>query len=452
MNSRLDAVRDGVRTQLWPLPTVAILFGLGLGVGLPRLEDSISADISASTYLFGGGPSAARTLLGAIASSLITVTALTFSLTVLTLQLASSQFSPRLLRTFTSDRFVHVTLALFLGTFTYSLAVLRTVRDADEAASPFVPQVSVTLAFILGIASVLGLVLFLAHLAREIRVETMLHKVRGDATSAARRLLETSPGSDQAPEPVPPSDAAALEAATSGFLIALDEAALLEAAIEAEAVVVLDCIPGAWLVAGTPIGVAWPRPGGNLDGEVMERLREQIAGAITSGFERTAAQDIGYGLRQLTDVAIKALSPGINDPTTAVHALAHSSALLCELVGHDFSPQLLRNEDGEVRVVLKRHAFPDLLELAIAQPRLYGAADPVVLARLFEMLRELAWLAREPDQHRAISKQLERLRLTVSAEGFGVAETARFAELATRVEEAQVGRWYQLDPSEGSRA
>ncbi len=428
---------------MWPLPTIAIAFALALGVGLPRLDGSIDDDLPAgvTAYLFGGGPSAARTLLGSIASSLITVTSLTFSLTVLTLQLASSQFSPRLLRTFTRDRFVHVTLALFLGTFTYALAVLRTVRDAGDARALFVPQLSVTLAFVLAMASVVGLVLFLAHLAQEIRVETMLRKVHAEASGTVRRLrAEREPGVGRQLGPVAPSDAAALEAAGSGFLVGLDEEALLAAAVDADAVVVVDCVPGGSVVAGTPVGVGWSRTGA-FDHDALAALRERVAGAVTTGFERTSAQDVGYGLRQLTDVASKALSPGINDPTTAVHALAHSSALLCELAGRDLSPRLLRDDQDQVRVVLARRDFGEMLELAIAQPRRYGAADPFVLARLFALLRELAWCAAEPDQQRAIAEQLARLRVTAAAQDFDHAENARLADLATLVEQAQAGNW-----------
>ena len=433
---------DGLRTQMWPLPVLGIVLGLGLGIGLPRLDAAIDDSLSSglTAYLFGGGASAARTLLGTIAGSLITVTSLTFSLTVVTLQLASSQFSPRLLRTFTRDRFVHLTLALFLGTFTYALAVLRTVRDARDSQPLFVPQVSVTLAFVLAVASVLGLVVFLTHLAKEIRVETMLRRVRDDAASTVRRLLDERPTTPQPDPPAPPGDAVALEAVASGFLVGLDEEALLTAAVEADAMLTLDCVPGGTLVAGTPIGVAWSR-GGAFEPDALSRLRERVARAVTTGSERTAAQDVGYGLRQITDVASKALSPGVNDPTTAVHALAHSSALLCELTGRDLGPRLVRDEHDEVRVVLARRGFGDMLELALAQPRHYGAADPFVLAQLFTLLRELAWCARATDQQDAIADQLARLRRTVAAQEFDDSEVSRMAGLGLLVERAQARRW-----------
>ena len=440
---RLDAVRDGLRTQLWPVPAIGIAIGLALGIGVPRLDAHIDGGLSAtfSTYFFGGGPSAARTIFGAIASSLITVTSLTFSLTVVTLQLASSQFSPRLLRTFTRDRFVHLTLALFLGTFTFSLAALRSVRDATEGSQQFVPRISVTLAFVLAVASVIGLVLFLAHLAREIRVETMLRRVRRDASETFNRVLsEREPRERAAAAPTPPPATTPLLAASSGFLVGLDEEALVAAATDVDAVLALDRYPGDTVVAATPLGLAWP-VAGPFDGDAIGELRTRVAAAVTTEFERTGVQDYGFGLRQLTDVATKALSPGINDPTTAIHALTHSSALLCELTSKDLEPRVLCDGDGEARVVLHPPGFEALLDLSITQPRRYGGGDPFVLEALLVLLREVAWCARTEGQGRAISEQLRRLRRTIAGQDFDRAEIDRLSELSLLVEGARAGRW-----------
>ncbi len=368
------------------------------------------------------------------------MTALTFSLTVVTLQLASSQFSPRLLRTFSRDRFVHVTLGLFLGTFTYALAVLRTVRNARGGQPVFVPQLSVTVAFVLCVLSVLGLVLFLAHLAQQIRVETMLRNVHHEASDTVKRVLgarESGPGTET--PPTPPPGAVVMLAAASGFLVQIDEQTLLSAAGEADAIILVECWPGSSVISGTPIGAAWPRTESG-DPELITRLAEHAPEALTVGFERTAVQDVGYGLRQLADVTNKALSPGINDPTTAVHALGHCSALLCELAGKDLGPRLLYDDHAQLRVVLNRPGFPDMLESAITQPRRYGAEDPFVLGRLFELLAEVAWCARYPDQREAITDQLRRLRATAAAQDFDRTEVDRLAGLAQMVRSAQATR------------
>ncbi len=441
---RVRILREAWRVKLWPLPTLGVVLGVAVGVGLPRVDAAIDDQLPASltVYLFGGGADAARTVLDSIAGSLITVTSLTFSLTVVTLQLASSQYSPRLLRTFSRDRVVHATLALFLSTFTYSLAVLRTVRTAADEQEVFVPQLSVTLAFALAVASVLALVGFLAHLTGEIRVETMLQKVHIDASKTVKALTveRDDRDADGLILPARPAGTVPVMARSSGFLVSVDEDALLAAAVDADAVVFVDRNPGESIVAGSPLGAAWPRHADSFDAERWGALSERTANAVSTGFERTAAQDIAFGLRQLTDVAIRALSPGINDPTTAVHALGHCSALLVELAGRDLRSRTLRDEDDEIRVVVRRPDFRQLLDEAVAQPRRYGASDPAVLARILALLDELAWCVRLPDHQGAIADQLVRLRATVAAQPFDATERVWLEGLAERVDQTMAGR------------
>lgn len=442
-NSGLDRVRDSLRSDLWPLPTIGVVLALLLGFWLPVVDGWLEEDLppTVTTLLFGGGAGAASTVLDAIASSTITVTSLTFSLTVVTLQLASSQFSPRLLRTFTSDLFMQVTLALFLATFSYSLTVLRSVRAEDGTQAEFVPRLSVTVAYVLVVASVIGLVLFLAHLAQVIRVETMLRTVRADGTQTLRRMLVPPSDHDRGTAvPAPPPDAFLLLAPGSGFLVRIDRDELLAVAKELAVVVLLDRCAGTALVEGTPIGAAW-HASGSLGQEDRDRLHATVSQVVGIGSERTGTQDIGYGLRQLTDVAIKALSPGINDPTTAVHALGHSSALLCEFAGRQLGPELLTDDEGAVRVVLARPGLADLLELAVAQPRRYGAADPDVLARIASLLAEVAWCVQRAEHRTAIVQQLDRLAATVRAADVDEAEVAMLAELGRTVERALRRDW-----------
>ena len=439
MRTWLANARDTFKTQLWPVPTIAVVAALLLGLGLPELDATLIGHVSArvSGWLFGGDADAARSLLGTIASSLITVTALTFSLTVVTLQLASSQFSPRLLRTFTSDQFVQVTLAVFLATFTYALTVLRAVRGAgDNGQGEFVPKVSVTLAFVLAIASVLGLVLFLAHLTQQIRVETMLRKVHRDASNTLRAVTrERDPADgDQPAAPLAPPDALPLRVDGDGFLTLIDQGDLVELAQDEDAVITLDVYPGDYLVDGTPLGAAWPVDGGRFDEETAGRIADRVAGCVHLGFERTGSQDVGHGLRQLTDVANMALSPGINDPTTAIHALGHISSFLCDLTDRDLGADLLRDDDDRVRVVLGRPDLGAYVDLGISQPRRYGASDPQVMEKIFQVLLDLSYRA-APDQRPVVRGQLERVRVTVDAQSFDADERIALAVLADRIDQ-----------------
>ena len=434
---------DAFRTKLWPVPAIGVLLALIAGVGLPKLEDALREGLPATlaNYLFGGGPAEARELLSAIASSLITVTSLTFSLTVVTLQLASGQYSPRLLRTFARDRFVQFTLALFLSTFVYALTLLRSVRDASATTDLFVPKFSVTLAYLLALVSVVGLVFFLAHLVREIRVETIMRTVSADAEASAKAIFAERDSTEPNPAaPAPPPWATTICAASSGFLVTIDEAGLLSAAVDADAVVSVNRPAGDWVVSGTPIASGWRQDNADrLDAETVDVLRRRVADALHTGDEHTPVQDAGYGLRQLTDVAVKALSPGINDPTTAVHALGHSASLLCLFATRRLGDKVLTDDDGRTRVVINRPDMAELLDLAVAQPRRYGAEDPTVLSRLFFLLRELAWCAQTVEHRSAVAEQLARLRRTVSSQDFDEYEKASLAELGDAVEAVATG-------------
>ena len=347
---------------------------------------------------------------------------------------------------FSSDRTVQVTLALFLATFTYALTVERTVRTDTSTQSSFVPQFSVTFAFVLTVVSVLALVAFLAHLARQIRVETMLRDVHREASATLTRVLEPLPPSLVA-APEPPADAMPLAVGSSGFLVRTDEAALLDAATATGTMVLLQRHPGSSLVAGTPVGVAWRLGGGPVPHEQREELARRVDAALTVGYERTAAQDVGFGVKQLTDVATKALSPGINDPTTAITAIGHSSALLCELASRDLGPRLLRDDADRVRVAMLRPDLGSLLDLAVSQPRRYGCSDAAVAARLFVLLREVAWVAGHHGRQ-CVAHQLGRLRATVDSCDLDDAERADLAARAQRVQDALDQRWTgERDPA-----
>ncbi len=424
MKGRIRVIREAFRSQLWPIPAVAVVLAVALGIWLPTIDSAYDASLPPTlrAYLFGGGPDAARAVLQAVSGSLITVTSLTFSLTVVSLQLASSQFSPRLLRTFTSDSFVHWTLALFLGTFAYSLTVLRTVRTAADRQTEFVPDIAVTMAFVFAIASVMGLVLFLAHLTREIRVETMMRKVQAETIDTVDVIYPVDPPG-RLPEPQIRIDGVPIEATSSGFLTSVNEQALVAAAKNSKAIIRIDVDPGSSLIAGVPFASIWPDDARDrLSDEETETLRAAVKEAVGTGFERTTAQDPAFGFRQLADVAARALSPGINDPTTAVHVLGHLSSLMCMLVDRDMRDRVLADDEGTARVVLALPGFASLLELSLGQTRRYGLQDPEVGDRIAAMLEEIAWRDKDGSHREALAMQLSELRATIDAQEYTDAE------------------------------
>ncbi|MCF6507410.1 DUF2254 domain-containing protein [Blastococcus sp. MG754426] len=425
-----------MRSALWPIPLLTLVLAVALGIGMPVVDRLLGTGGPGSPlgFVFGGGPAAARDLLSAIAGSLISVTGVIFSLTVVALQLGSSQYSPRLLQTFATDRVVQYTLAQLTGTFVYALTVLRTVRTAEAAAGDdsFVPRVSITLAFLFALGSVVALVVFLGHLARSLRVETMLRDVHAEATLAVR--------DEEEPEdtPVRPEGRATqLEATRSGFVVRVDAQRLVRAARDAGVVLALSPRTGDAVVAGTPLAEAWRREGG-VDGD-PGALRDAVNEGVTLSYERSPEQDPAYSLRKIVDIAGRALSPGINDPTTAVHALSHVSALLGDLLPRRSSLRAWRDEDGVVRLLVPRWTAEELLSLGLEEPLQYASGQPAVLRRIAGLLHELAWRVRGEGFDSSLRALLDRtVDQALESTSIGSRETDAWR---AAVEEALAGRW-----------
>lgn len=414
--SRLEGVRRALGGALWPLPAAAVLLAIALALALPELDRHLQEGPGEPlAFVFGGGPSAARTVLSAIATSLISVTTLLFSLTIVTLQLASSQYSPRLLQTFVRDRVVQSCLGVLLGTFVYALVVLRSVRSADDSEdTAFVPRLSVTVALLLTLVSVGALVAFLSHQSRQLRVETMLRDVHEEAGATLRRLAaaQSEDGQPDAALPPVPPHAVPVPARRSGFLVQVEEGALVAAAVEAGAVLRLVPRPGDPVLAGVPVAWAWSEAPGQQPS--TGPLEEALAASLVVGYEREDRGDPSYGLRKLVDIAARALSPGINDPTTAVHALSHVSDLLGTVARRTAWHRRVTDDDGTLRLLAPSWDFATLLSLAVTQPRTYGGSDPDVADRLFALLAEAAWHTGAPEQHDAVRRERDLL-----VEGYG---------------------------------
>ncbi len=438
-------IRESIATELWPIPLAAIAVGVILGIALPLLDRAIDGDLPGplAALLFAGGVDSARAVLSAISGSLITATSLTFSLTVVALQLASSQASPRILRTFSKDQTVHATLALFVGTFAYALTVLRTVQDGTDTGDPQVPRIAVTLASVLTIASVVMLTLFLAHLARQLRVETTMRQVHAETSRTIALIAATrGEGLDALPDEFRPSGVELSLARRSGFIRGVDRSQLLTIAVREDLVIEEEHAVGHSVVKGTPVARWWPRDVLlHRSSEEVESIGHEIARAFGLAYERTASQDIGFGIRQLVDIAARAVSPGVNDPTTAVHVMSHLSAILGDLAALPPQPVAITDDDDRLRVVLRTHVFANLLETALEQPRRYGASDPDVAARLFQLIREVAYRTRDPERRAAVRGQFERLKDSVAVVDYDPIERERFALLAAQCEAALDGEW-----------
>lgn len=398
------------RTARGPLWTWPALAG-AVGLVVPELLAGHRPSGGVLAALWPGGVDAASVLVQVVAGSVITATTLILSLTVVALQLASQQFSPRLLREFTRDRVVRVVLAVLVGTFTTALSTLRHLGTPDE-----VPAALVGLVLVLGVASLAAVLGFLTHVVRILRVDTMMVTVHAEALDAVRgshpRRDDDEDGGRARvlPADLPdPRAGRAVGAPRSGFVRAVDAAGLVGAAQAVEALVHLLVRPGDHVVQGAPIAVVHP-PSADA------ALDEQVAAALDLGYERTFAQDAAYGFRQLEDIAVKALSPGINDPVTAVHALGYLGDLVVELLGRRLGPEVLPDPRGPgepPRVVLPGRDLAYYLDLCCGQVRRYGAEEPAALAGVLRLLRDAAGACRDEEDRAAVARQVDLVEAEV---------------------------------------
>lgn len=372
-------------SRFWAIPAASVLAAIVAGSLLPRWERALGEPFP---FVFEGGPGAAREVLGTIASSTISVTGLTFSITLVVLQLVSSQFSPRMLSGFLASRVVQATLGIFLGTFIYSLTVLRSVLSEDEDIVAFVPRASVTLSFLLVLGCV-GLFLAFIHLiTSSMQVSRAISEIGEETMRLAKRLYPVSvedagpiQGPGWSPRPGDPRTHVTVEG--HGSLVWINYRKLMAWADRHDAVMTIDRTVGDYLVAGQPLLSIW------WEDEPSESGLSQIHAAFELRTERELHQDIAFGLRQLVDIADRALSPGVNDPATAVQAVQELHRIFRYLVTVVEPSPYMANSDGEVRVVHQPQSVADMLDEVVYEVHFYGQNSAMIPGLLRDMVDDL---------------------------------------------------------------
>lgn len=385
MKGKLTALWNGVRDSFWFVPAVMVLAALVLAEQAVNVDERVGlAALRGLPWVYGGSADGARSILAAISGSVIGVAGTTFSITIAALSLASSQMGPRLLEHFTRDRGNQFTLGTFIATFAYGLLVLRTVRGGDE--SPFVPHLAVTLALGLALLSLAVLIYFIAHIAGGINVGRVVRLVSDDLVGT----IETQfPERGHSPAPAAtagPTDlvhAQEVRASGGGYLQALDVPGLLRLAGRHGAVIWLTVRPGQFVFPGMVVAHTAPAA-----------LR-QVRAALVTGPRRTSSQDVEFAAQQLVEIAVRALSPGINDPFTAIAVLDHLGAALCRVSGREM-PRREHALEGQVRLVIPVTDYGGLTDVMFHQIRQNGSGHPAVMLRLLEVLTTVAGQERDP--------------------------------------------------------
>jgi uncharacterized membrane protein len=344
---------------------------------------------------FGGDASAARSVLSSIASSLITVAGLTFSITIVSLQLVSQQFTPRALRNFLGDRLNQLVVGSFVGIFAYCLLVLRAVRDATPSSQTFdgfVPALSVTLAIALGIATLGLLLVFIHHMSRSLQVSTIASSIGRSSLDAVETLYPADFGrpAEEDPDGVvrawrAEAEPLVVSPARPGYVQAVATQGFENEDAHAGWKIHICAVPGDFVTPMTALVEVWAP-------EEDDAVAEEISALVAVENERDLAQDALYGVRQLTDIAVRALSPSMNDPTTAVTCIGYSGAVLERLVGRAFPRRVRRLESTEV--VARRREFEDFVDVGVRQVAHHAREEPRVGRALLAIAASVARLAR----------------------------------------------------------
>ena len=385
MKLRLSALAERLKSSLFFIPMIAVFFATALGFVSLAIDRNI--DVVAADLPFGvtSTVESARTLLGVVAGATISFAGIAFSVSLLMIQLASSQYSPRVVHTMFRDPFNKRVMALVVGTFTYCVVVLRSIRSAlDSGGTPVIPNLSVAVAVVLGIATILAIVAFINHSAHSMDVSEILQRIHREATEQIR--------AEWTPADLTPADLTTdrrslpdTTASVSSTVIRFDRSGWVQQ-IDIEALV--DCVPdgvlltvetyaGRFAIEGTRFCSVSP----SISDQNRGAIERAVLAAVLIGDTRTMQQDVSYGLRQLADVAVKALSPGINDPTTAQDAIFHAAAVLSVFLRHD--PPAAVRTDGAITIVMAEQPTHDeLIHLAFDETRRAAAEHPTVCGYL----------------------------------------------------------------------
>ncbi|MCJ2086104.1 DUF2254 domain-containing protein [Methylobacterium sp. E-005] len=418
MSTRVKAWLEILGDLFWLRPALVVLgcillaqFGVWLETAHIAGYDASSPD---TNWGYSGGAEGARALLSAIASSNIGVAGTTFSITIAALTLASGQIGPRLLRNFIRDGRNQTVLGIFLGTFAYALMVLRTVRTVEE--DPFVPHLAITGALILALIAVGTLVWFVHHIATSINIETVVDAVQQDLCKSIAAHTRDEPG---AADPAGAPTGRAVAATGGGYVQAMDADTLADWARENRVRITLRVRPGDYVPSGFPIAFLSAQVAG---------AEAAILDAVTLGRRPAALQDPEFSIRQLVEIAVRVLSPGINDPFTAGSVVDHLGDALCRIAPRHLPTGVVLRAGHPVLV----HPVTDydgLCDAMFHMIRQNAAGSVHVLGRMLDVLARVAEVEKRPDRAAELARHAD---LVIAAARRDVADPSDLGELEDR--------------------
>jgi uncharacterized membrane protein len=434
--------REELRTNLWLVPSLEVLLAVVLFAGTYAL-DRAAHDHSLPSFVISTTPDGARQLLTTVAAAVITVVGVVFSIMIVALTLASTQFGPRMLRNFIRDRGTQHTLGVFVATFVYAILTLVSVGTGHPS---FVPAISITVTLLALVLDMGVLIYFINHISNSIQLPQVIASIARDlvgaiAAEGARAdvgLVESSLSLQEIERQMAESGSI-LRTPRSGYLQFVDYATLMRLASSSNAVVRLHHRPGHFLVAGQPLATVWPPQAAASVGRSLER------GHLTGPY-RTLAQDIAFAVDQLVEIAIRALSAAVNDTFTAMTCIDWLGESLCRIAGEWSPTQVHRDRSGQIRVISAAISYKRLVERAYEKIRQASGGMPAVMIRQLDSLAKVMEYATTSAQRDVLIEQAERIQ-TLSAET--VREPADRADVTRRYEAVLAARVAAERPAVG---
>lgn len=421
-----------LRSTYWFLPSLVTAFAAALAVVLVMVDRVSSYDSPWLRWTYSGGADGARALLAAVAGSTMTVVSVTLSVMVVALTVSSQHFGPRLLNSFMRDNVAQSMLGAFTGTFVYCLVVLRTVQGDDgDRYTQFVPHLAISVALALAFISVGVLIYYVHHIARSLHVSEITAGIARDLEQTIDRLYPDLLGDDPpAPgqlAPPAPSRGARGFAPASGYVQEVDAGRVLSVATSYDVTIWITARPGTFVVEGTPIALIQGTGGRDAD------AARALPAAFTIGSDRSPQQDAAFGIQQLVEVALRALSPGVNEPFTAVTSVDRLLQALHRLARRRPPDAVRVDDDGRVRVVTAPHTFEELLPFAYEPIAAAAGGSPVVNERLLEALGQLSEVVRATGDRQALVRVAEVALRAIHEHPVEPAQRERLRALRARI-------------------
>ena len=399
--------REVLRTNFWLVPTVEVLAAIALFCASWEIDRAVyNGTISLPAWVENGSADTAREILLAVAAAIMTVIGINFSVTIVTLTLASTQFGPRMLRNFIRDRGTQLTLGTFVATAVYCVLVLLSIGPAERGV--FVPHLSVSIVFMLVLVDLAVLIYFLHHIAIQIQLPFVIASIAHDLThyievpkpSIAKSTEHQQRDADELAALIDTieSSGALIPTPKGGYLQALHYDKMVRIASAADAVVRLPYRPGHFLVEGRELAAVWPP-------EAADRVARGLKHAQVAGPVRTLAQDPAFGIDQLVEIAIRALSPAVNDTFTALACVDWLGNVLCKLARVWAPAQVYRDRAGAVRVICDQVSYERLVQRSFNKIRQASRGMPALLMRLLDALKAVMEQTTDADQARVLMDQ-----------------------------------------------